>query len=214
MKIDCQRSTNDPMLTWMRKVFEQADKTALEGSFVFPALRPILLLLYPFTSFARCMKKMMDDVDKVTELRRTGKRPRCDNMIQMMLDAQTGAKNDSHASGKKVKTLEQRHLSSNAVVLLIAGFDTTASALAFLLHLVAKHPEEQDKILHEMEERFPGIDELSFEQLHELERLYMVVKEAVRLYPPVPLMVARTCTQDTTVLGHFIPARVNIVAPA
>ncbi|XP_077495144.1 cytochrome P450 3A6-like isoform X2 [Amblyomma americanum] len=214
LEIDCQRSTKDPMLKWMRKVFEQADKTALEGSFAFPALRHILLLLYPFTSFARCMKKMMDDVNKVTELRRTGKRPRSDDMIQMLLDAQTAAKNGSCVSGQKLKALNQRHVSSNAVVLLIAGFDTTAAALAFLFHLMARHPEEQENILHELEERFPGVNELSFEQLHELERLDMVVKEAFRLYPPVPHMVARKCTRDTTVLGHFIPAGVNIIAPA
>ncbi|KAH7965927.1 hypothetical protein HPB49_012200 [Dermacentor silvarum] len=213
-EIDCQRDSKDPFLTWMRKVFEQADKTALESSFAFPALRPLFLLFYPLSSFARCMKKMMDDVDKITEQRRAGKRPRSDDMIQMILDAQDNAKNGSHATGQKVKTLEDRHVSSNAVVLLIAGFDTTASALAFLMHLIAKHPEEQTKILNELDERFPGVQELSFEQLHELERLDMVVNEALRLYPPVPLMVARRCIQDTTVLGHFIPAGVNIIAPA
>ncbi|XP_054931951.2 cytochrome P450 3A6-like [Dermacentor andersoni] len=212
-EIDCQRESKDPFLTWMRKVFEQADKTALESSFAFPALRPLFLLFYPLSSFARCMKKMMDDVDKITEERRTGKRPRSEDMIQMILDAQENA-NCNHAAGQKVKTLEDRHVSSNAVVLLIAGFDTTASALSFLMHLVAKHPEEQKKILDELEERFPGVQELSFEQLHELERLDMVVKEALRLYPPVPLMVARRCIQNTTVLGHFIPAGVNIIAPA
>ncbi|KAH8008951.1 hypothetical protein HPB51_008142 [Rhipicephalus microplus] len=41
----------------------------------------------------------------------------------------------------------------------------------------------------------------------------MVVKEALRLYPPVLLMVARCCIKNTTVLGHFIPADVNIIAP-
>ncbi|KAH8008953.1 hypothetical protein HPB51_008144 [Rhipicephalus microplus] len=213
-EIDCQRNSGDSFLTWMRKVFEHADKTALESSFTFPALRPLLLLFYPLSSFARCMKKMMDDVDKVTEQRRSGESPRREDMIQMILDAQENAKNHSQATGQKVKTLEDRHVSSNAVVLLIAGFDTTASALAFLLHLVAKHPEEQTKILKELEDRFPCVHELSFEQLHELERLDMVVKEALRLYPPVPLMVARCCIKNTTVLGHFIPAGVNIIAPA
>ncbi|KAH6938099.1 hypothetical protein HPB50_006776 [Hyalomma asiaticum] len=213
-EIDCQRDSKDPFLTWMRKVFEHADKTALESSFAFPALRPILLLFYPLTSFARCMKKMMDDVDKVTEQRRAGQRPRREDMIQMILDAQENARNGSYATGQKVKTLEDRHVRSNAVVLLIAGFDTTASALAFLLHLVAKHPDEQTKILDELEQRFPGVRDLSFEQLHELERLDMVVNEALRLFPPVPLMVARRCIQNTTVLGHFIPEGVNIIAPA
>ncbi|KAK8774327.1 hypothetical protein V5799_011140 [Amblyomma americanum] len=154
---------------------------------------------------------MMDDVDTTARLRRAGQRPRSNDILQMILDAQTGDKDGEHAYGRKV--IEDRYIISNCIILLMAGFDTTSAALAFTMYLVAKHPEEQARILEEVEARFPGAAELSFDQLHQLERLDAVVKESLRLYPSVPIMVMRQCAQDTTVLGRFIPAGVTVVAP-
>ncbi|KAL1482172.1 hypothetical protein MTO96_033988 [Rhipicephalus appendiculatus] len=41
----------------------------------------------------------------------------------------------------------------------------------------------------------------------------MVVREGLRLYPALPVMILRECAQDTTVLGQFIPRGTTLVAP-
>ncbi|CAN7947389.1 unnamed protein product [Ixodes pacificus] len=41
----------------------------------------------------------------------------------------------------------------------------------------------------------------------------MVIRESLRLYPPVVLFVSRHCREDTTIMGQFIPAEANIIVP-
>ncbi|KAG0417116.1 hypothetical protein HPB47_005875 [Ixodes persulcatus] len=51
---------------------------------------------------------------------------------------------------------------------------------------------------------------LTYDFVQQLQRLDIVIKEALRTYPPVVLFVSRVCRGDTTVLGQFFPARVNV----
>ncbi|KAH9360216.1 hypothetical protein HPB48_016875 [Haemaphysalis longicornis] len=61
--------------------------------------------------------------------------------------------------------------------------------------------------------KYPSDEELDYGDLQELQRLDMFVKEALRLYPPVVLLVSRHCRTDTTILGQFFPAGCEILAP-
>ncbi|XP_077523138.1 cytochrome P450 3A8-like [Amblyomma americanum] len=117
-------------------------------------------------------------------------------------------------SAKRVRHLDDRYIFSNAAIFLLAGFETTASALSFLLYLLASHPSEQNEIMNELEDLFPekvGQD-LSFEDLRQLKRLDLIILEGLRMYPPVAVVVTRKCSQDTTTCGRFIPAGVSILA--
>ncbi|KAH7935998.1 hypothetical protein HPB52_016337 [Rhipicephalus sanguineus] len=60
---------------------------------------------------------------------------------------------------------------------------------------------------------YPVDDDLDYGQLQQLERLDMLVKEALRLYPPVTMLVSRHCRADATILGQFFPAGCEVLAP-
>ncbi|KAJ7206941.1 cytochrome P450 [Mycena haematopus] len=74
-----------------------------------------------------------------------------------------------------------------------AGMDTTSSALNRIIHILALHPEVQAKLRAEIME---NEETLTHDELVGLPYLDAVVRETLRLYPPVTAMT-RTVTQDS-----------------
>lgn len=74
--------------------------------------------------------------------------------------------------------------------------DTTSNALSRILHLLAQHPEEQERLRTEIQEARGssaadiGAD-ISYDDLVKLPYLDAVCRETLRLYAPVMLIVRR-----------------------
>ncbi|KAM9670485.1 cytochrome P450 4V2 isoform 2-T2 [Dama dama] len=84
------------------------------------------------------------------------------------------------------------------------GHDTTASAINWSLYLLGSYPEVQQKVDSELEEVFGKSDRpVTLEDLKKLKYLECVIKESLRLFPPVPFF-ARNLTQDCEVVGYKI----------
>lgn len=73
---------------------------------------------------------------------------------------------------------------------------------------LATHPEEQEKLYSEIAETLAGADFKST-KIKELKYLDMVLKEAMRLFAPVPF-VQRTIKSDMTIDGHLIPKNTTL----
>ncbi|MCM1968380.1 cytochrome P450 [Streptomyces sp. G1] len=103
-------------------------------------------------------------------------------------------------------------LREQVLIFLLAGHETTATSLAFSLHLLARHPELQERARAEVTavlgDRTPGAADLD-----RLPYLTQVLKEAMRLYPAAPVL-GRRSVAAAEVDGHTIPAGADvIVAP-
>ncbi len=72
-------------------------------------------------------------------------------------------------------------------IFFLAGHETSASALSWALYLLATHPEVQEAVAAEA----AGL-EPAFSALSKLKLTRDVFREALRLYPPVPMMVRET----------------------
>ncbi|KAA9009784.1 cytochrome P450 [Histidinibacterium aquaticum] len=77
-------------------------------------------------------------------------------------------------------------------IFFLAGHETSASALGWALYLLATHPEWQEKVAGEGAQASD-----SFGSVSKLRVTRDVFREALRLYPPVPMMV-REATRDET----------------
>ncbi|MDF0602354.1 cytochrome P450 [Psychromarinibacter sp. C21-152] len=80
-------------------------------------------------------------------------------------------------------------------IFFLAGHETSASALGWALYLLALFPEVQERVAREAAEAGP---EIAFSDLSKLRFTRDVFREALRLYPPVPMMV-----RETTACEHF-----------
>jgi unspecific monooxygenase len=100
-------------------------------------------------------------------------------------------------------------LGDQVATMILAGHETTATALFWSLYLLALDPETQDKVAAEVES-------VSVDGRFELERLKFtraVIDETMRLYPPA-FLIARAAAAPDTVAGLPVGRRdVILIAP-
>ncbi|MHC3437645.1 cytochrome P450 [Natrialbaceae archaeon A-gly3] len=102
---------------------------------------------------------------------------------------------DDH--GRGLSTAEIR---DEVVTLLLAGHETTALSLTFTAYLLARHPEVETKLVDELEDVLDG-ETPTLEDLDELTYTERVIKESMRLYPPVPGIVHEPVKPD--IIGGY-----------
>jgi len=90
--------------------------------------------------------------------------------------------------------LPQDELVAQMVTLIFAGMDTTSNMLARILHLLAQYPDIQKKLRQEIVNACGGQD-LSYNELMEIPYLDAIVRETLRVYPPVS-MLTREARKD------------------
>ncbi|MGW3416820.1 cytochrome P450 [Streptomyces phaeochromogenes] len=115
----------------------------------------------------------------------------------------------SRASSEEDGSLDAAELRDQVLVFLVAGHETTATSMAFALHLLARHPEVQKRAQEEAD-RLPSGRAPSAADLDELPYLTRVLKEAMRLYPAAPV-VGRRSVEAAEIDGHLIPAGADVL---
>ena len=98
---------------------------------------------------------------------------------------------------------------SNLLTLLEAGHETTAKALTWTLYLLARAPGWQAQV-HEEIRRVVGDQGITVDHLDQLVLTRRVIKEALRLYPPAPVM-AREVIEPLELDGLAVPKGAQIV---
>ncbi|MGC0416970.1 cytochrome P450 [Embleya sp. AB8] len=99
--------------------------------------------------------------------------------------------------------LTEDELRDQVAVLILAGAETTSSALAWSLHLLAAHPEAEAALHAEVDAVLGGrVAEPA--DLPHLDRTRRVLYEALRLYPPA-WALTRTGTRAVEVAGRRLP---------
>ncbi|KAK4452222.1 cytochrome P450 [Podospora aff. communis PSN243] len=70
---------------------------------------------------------------------------------------------------------------------LLAGRDTTACCLSWTFRLLVRHPDRMTRLRHEIKEVMSDETNPTREQIRRMHFLTCLIKESLRLYPPVPL---------------------------
>lgn len=107
------------------------------------------------------------------------------------------------------EALSDTEVRDQVLIFLLAGHDTTALVLTFALHLLGHHRDVQARVHAEVDDaldgRTPGADDLE-----RLPHTTMVLKEAMRLYPPA-WGVGRCPAEADEIGGHLVPAGVDVL---
>lgn len=104
------------------------------------------------------------------------------------------------------RCFETEEMIDQVAIFFLAGHETSASALAWALYLMARYPDWQDKVAAEAS----ALDQGDFAAMSRLRISRDVFREALRLYPPVPMMVREnTCPERFR--NRDVPAGSQIV---
>ncbi|GET44249.1 cytochrome P450 [Microseira wollei] len=108
--------------------------------------------------------------------------------------------------------MSDKQLRDEVVTLLFAGQEALAVVLSWTFILLSLHPQVQTKLLTELKEvldgRYPSVSDIPH-----LCYTNSVIKEAMRLYPPVAVM-PRIAIQDYEIGGYKIPAGCTVLISA
>ncbi len=123
------------------------------------------------------------------------------DLLQRMVDAV-----DEEGDGKGLSRTEVR---DELVTMFIAGHETTSQALTWTWYLLSQNPAAERK-LHEELDRVLGGRAPTYDDLPKLQYTEQVLKESMRIYPPV-FMLARRAEEQATIGDYTIPAGSEVV---
>ncbi|EIW84467.1 cytochrome P450 monooxygenase pc-3 [Coniophora puteana RWD-64-598 SS2] len=108
-------------------------------------------------------------------------------------------------------TTDRVILRDEVLNIMIAGRDTTASALTSAVYLLAMYPSAMDRLREEVMSKVGSSRRPTYDDLRNMKYLRAVLNETLRLFPPVPMNLRQT-TEDTT-LPSPDPERMPLFIP-
>ncbi|XP_071501620.1 cytochrome P450 3A40-like [Diadema antillarum] len=228
LHVDSQRNKNHPFVTNAKRFFASLDFTspAMILSTIIPGAGKILkwlgLSVFPEDVIA-FFKAVVDEA--VDNRKSTNDKTRLD-FLQLMIDAAEEDDGDDDGDGgedlgsrstnrstteskTKREPLTRQELTSQALAFFFAGYETTSSAISFASYLLATHPEEQDRLIDEIDRLAPSRDDVTYETMKSLTFLDNVINEALRLYPPGAIF-DRICARTTVIGDRVFPAGASV----
>ncbi|XP_067140690.1 cytochrome P450 3A41-like isoform X3 [Centruroides vittatus] len=129
------------------------------------------------------------------------------DLLQIMIDAEC-------ETDGVVKKLSTDNIVANAVMIMVAGYDTTSTMLAWCTYYLVKYPEKQEKIRQEINENIENNQQIEYADLSKLKYLDQIISETLRLRPVSAITINRICSEDFRYKNITIPKGVTVTIPA
>ncbi len=171
------------------KVYHDLENGMHPIAFIFPN--------FPLPVLRRRDKARVRIEEMVTEIidKRAKKKEKSEDAFQMLIDS-------TYDDGSRLTAHE---ITGLLVGTIFAGHHTTAGSAAWILIELARRPEVLKSVLEELDQLF-GVDgEVTFQSLREIPRLERVIKETLRLHPPLIFLI-RKVNRDLKFKDYTIKA--------
>jgi cytochrome P450 len=169
---------------------------------IFPVLFKRLLAAVPYwrwfpdRKIERHVVALREAVDGFIAQARAGMRDRPRNLIEAMIAAR-----DTPGSG-----LTDADVAGNVLTMLLAGEDTTANTLAWMIYLLHRHPEA----LARAREEVARVRLDRHEEVSTLPYVDACINETMRLKPVAPIIMLQP-THDTEIAGVHVPKKTLVM---
>ena len=136
--------------------------------------------------------------------------------VLFIVDLENADKTDANNTNTKdSKFLNDQEIIAQCILFFTAGFETTASTISHALFIFCHHPEVQEKLYHEVNEKLKDLDPTDLNKYYEtitnnIPYLDAVLKETLRMYPFIPRLERRV-DADNYKLGDVVLERDTLV---
>jgi len=176
----------------LKEIYSHLEKFTFED-----AQKPLSKIFYPITgkekrAFAQA-KRLREILLAIVKERKKSKEHHSD-LLDMLINSRyedTG------------KNMSEEKIVDELIVLIQAGHDTTATTLAWIIYLIAKHPTVKEKLTNTLANYAPK-DNL------QNDYLLAVIHEAMRIYP-TSWLVERTAIEDDQFDTYTYPKGTMII---
>ncbi|KAL1776676.1 Cytochrome P450 4A14 [Sigmodon hispidus] len=142
----------------------------------------------------RIISMRKDQLKNEEELEKVRKKRHLD-FLDILLFAQTEDRN----------SLSDEDLRAEVDTFMFEGHDTTAYGIAWTFYALATNPEHQQRCREEVQSILGDGTSVTWEHLDQMPYTTMCIKEALRLYPPVPVVARELSTPVTFPDGRSLP---------
>ncbi|KAJ1263650.1 hypothetical protein BS78_09G202000 [Paspalum vaginatum] len=189
----------------MKEVTDLLETIAVSD--MFPRLRWVDWATGLDARIARTASKLDDVLERTLQEHERSEGEACD-----LLDDLLSAIKEEGGQGVQLDRVDVKGLIFD---LFVAGIDTTSKAIEWAMPLLVKNPGEMARVQQEVR-RVAGAHQgaVQDEQLGKMSRLQAALKEAMRLHPPVLLLIPRETIQDTKLHGYDVAAGTRVISNA
>ncbi|GLA93460.1 hypothetical protein AtubIFM61612_010657 [Aspergillus tubingensis] len=114
-------------------------------------------------------------------------------------------------SQKESLRLSREEMYANSQLFMVAGTETTATALSGLTYQLLLNPDKMEKITKEIRDAFERDSDIDMLRLAQLKYLNMCIDEGLRMYPPVPTGMPRlTPKEGMEICGEYMPGNTAV----
>ncbi len=122
---------------------------------------------------------------------------------KQLLPDQPASKCPRNVLSRLIGQMPEKQLLDEVKTLMLAGHETTSLVLSWTWYLLSQNPEAEAK-LHDELHRVLGGRTPDFSDISRLPYTEMVLKESMRLYPPIPVVTREALDWDE-IGGYEIP---------
>ncbi|KAK7178809.1 cytochrome P450 [Paraphaeosphaeria sporulosa] len=186
---------------WIERITGAMTQGALADCFKrFPTLAKIVLTLFP-----GAIKKAIEDT-KINERYSI-------ELVRKRIERETNRKDFL------TRILEQRdpketsdvQIAAHASDFVLAGSETTATALSTIVYYLLHTPDAMAILKCEIMSSFKTYAEISAASTNNLKYLRAVILEGMRMYPPLPFALPRVVPEGGDIVdGHYVPAGTTV----
>ncbi|CAI0378871.1 unnamed protein product [Linum tenue] len=188
--------------------------TRVASGFNIADLYPSFKFLQVLTGVASKLNVLHEKADKVLESIIADHRARIEAEEETAADLLDVLLKHHEGEGNMGFSLTTDNIKAVLVDLFFAGTETTATSLDWIMSELVKNPRVMQKTQSEVRRVFGPQGKVDEARLHELTYLKMVIRESMRLHPPVAVLLPRTGAEDCEIGGYHIPAGSSIMVNA
>ncbi|CAA2961478.1 cytochrome P450 71A6-like [Olea europaea var. sylvestris] len=118
------------------------------------------------------------------------------DLVDILLEAQR--------ENMAVSPIENDTIKAVIFDIFAAGTDTIYTSLEWTMAELLRHPKTMEKLQNEVRQIAGSKLDITEDDLEKLSYLKAVMKESLRLHPPLPLLLPRESTQDSSISGYDI----------